>query len=149
MHLVLDEWLWSDLYGENGVGKQMESYEFLHKVYHKCDQLVIVRRSKFEKKFWRFRKFNDVKRRKISKFFHRYFYCDSEKTLLLEPDELTNFPQELENRVNIDDRYLIQAQITSTPSTLVTTDNDLHLASISYNLRSELRDNFIELYPLD
>lgn len=53
---VIDEWLWADLWGENGQEVQRESFLFLQKVFQQCDQLITVEGSPFLEKFYKLAK---------------------------------------------------------------------------------------------
>src|SRR3989344_5988722 len=48
--IIVDEWLFEDLAGNNGRDKQIETVIFLNKLYEICDQIVILEGSSFEKK---------------------------------------------------------------------------------------------------
>ena len=71
--LVLDEWLWSDLAGENTVNEQQETFEFLGAIYNKCDRIVSVRGSRFDQKFFELFRHSDVIRLGFAKFFKARF----------------------------------------------------------------------------
>ena len=51
MILIIDEWLWHDLAGENGEEKQKEAFRFLECIFKICDKIAIMENSPFIKKF--------------------------------------------------------------------------------------------------
>ena len=91
--LVLDEWLWSDLWGDNGTEKQKESLEFIAAVYRKCDCLVTVRESKFRTKGWALLKYSDVTRRDIARFVSQKFLTNTSKLKDLPSGELPSLDE--------------------------------------------------------
>ena len=52
MILIIDEWLWHDLAGENREEKQKEAFRFLECIFKICDKIAIMENSPFIKKFW-------------------------------------------------------------------------------------------------
>jgi len=68
---IIDEWLWSDLNGENGREKQEEAYYFLETLFKKCDRIAVAKGSKFQQKECNFSKNapTDVVKRKIARLY--------------------------------------------------------------------------------
>jgi len=144
--LIIDEWLWADLNGENSPRAQGQSLNFIFAVFRKCDRIVIVKGSKFEKKAWSFTKHEDVRRREISKYFTRNFLYNSLKTHYLDSSSLPSVPSNLAGMTNYDDHYLIQACLVIEDAVVVTTDKSLRAALLECGKSCEHRDEFVQNY---
>lgn len=143
---ILDEWLWSDLSGENGKDKQKETFEFLSTIYNKCDQIVIVRGSRYDQKTIKFWRHSDVTRHRFAKFYQSRFLYNSDKSIILEQDRLPLLPQHIVRRVNRDDHYIIQAYLAQPDSAIITTDAPLKDILIKDGIKCQHRDEFVPSY---
>lgn len=148
MKLVLDEWLWSDLGGENQSERQRQSFAFLQKVVKHCDQLVVLRGSKFLKKFWSLAEKAPTDRilKSIVKFFKYKFLYNSEKSHLINEEGLKDCPQDIKSLIKYDDQYLISAYLGSGADVLVTTDKPLIDGLKRHCINCRARDEFLEDY---
>lgn len=146
--MVIDEWLWSDLAGENGVDKQRETFQFLEAVFIKCDRIVTVRGSQFTAKFYALSRDSTLgdPRRKIVKFFKDQFLHNPDKSQLFNGNELKELPAEIAEQVNLDDQYLVRAYLTSTADVLVTTDNSLRETLDRNGICCRAREDFVPDY---
>ena len=144
--LVIDEWLWSDLAGENTKAGQREAFQFLEAVYNKCDRIVTVRGSRFDQKSLGVFKLNDVIGILILKFFKDRFWFNSMKTVILEEDQLPQLPENLCKEVKPADQYLVRAFIACGASEIVTTDNPLKDALIRNGIDCKHRCDFVPAY---
>ena len=144
--LILDEWIWADLLGENGVVKQKESFRFIVAVYEKCDQLFTAEQSKFMVKAFGFLKCGDIPRRKIAKILSRNFIFNDRKLKGFKESELSFLQENILKSVNVDDHYLLQVYFTKPDSTIITTDGRLISKLIEYSISYEHRDTFIPSY---
>lgn len=146
--LVIDEWLWADLSGENSVEApeaQDEAFAFIKAIYRKCDRIVTVRGSKFLVKAADMWRHTDIKRRTIARYMNDNFLHNTEKILLLDESSLESLPVDIANATNIDDHYLIQAYHKANASVLVTTDTKLK-APICNHVKCIIRNDFIRSY---
>jgi predicted nucleic acid-binding protein len=147
--LVLDEWVWADLNGENGEEAQRETFRLLQRVFEKCDQLVAVEGSQFLRKYSNMMarqiSLGDL-RRTIIKVFKAQFFLNSEKLHCLQEGSLPDTPPELEHKVKEDDQYLVRAYLAANADLLVTTDNPLMEALSECGIRCMNRDTFISSY---
>jgi len=94
--LVLDEWVWADLNGENGEKAQRETFQLLQRVFEKCDQLVAVDGSPFLRKYFNMARHvstGDLRLR-IVKVFKAQFLENSEKLHRLQAGSLPDTPTE-------------------------------------------------------
>ena len=144
--LVIDEWLWSDLAGENSADKQRESFEFLEAVFNKCDRIVIVKASRFDEKAMEFWKHTDLTRRGVAKFWKDRFWYNSDKSVLLDQAQLQDLPSQVANDVKTGDQYLVRAYLTSMASVIVTTDNPLKEALETHGINCKHRKDFVPRY---
>lgn len=144
--LVIDEWLWSDLAGENSVDEQGETFEFLGAIYNKCDRVVSVRGSRFEQKFFELFRHSDVIRLGFAKFFKARFWYNSQKTLMLEENQLEDLPEAIATEVQHKDHYLVRAYLTSRASEIITTDNPLKNAITKHGIACRHRQEFVPAY---
>jgi len=145
--LVVDEWLWADLKGENQLERQRETFAFLLQVFKRCDQLVTVVGSKFMEKFWRLAKdASTVELRKIVKVFKDHFFLNSNKLQQYQEYQLRPFPEEMRGRVKEDDQYLVRVYLTANADVLITTDNPLIATLNAHDILSRARDEFLREY---
>ena len=144
--LVIDEWLWSDLAGENSTDKQRETFQFLEAVFSKCDRIVIVKASRFEEKAMEFCRHTDVTRRRIVRFCKDRFWYNSDKAVLLDQAQLKDLPAQVVNDVKTGDQYLVRAHLTVDASVVVTTDNPLKHALERHAIHCKHRQDFVPGY---
>jgi hypothetical protein len=148
--IVVDEWIFHDLLGENGPDQQYETYSFIGKLLIKCDKIVILLNSPFEVKMNEFLKRGSVEKDLIIpemiKVFRNSIFMNLSKTVRLNLTELRPL-EGLLTRIPEEDQYLFQAylKLKNRGSFIVTTDkrwdrNAIKKVSIKY------RDDFIPVY---
>ena len=140
---MLNEWLWSDVSGERGEANQAETGRFLEAFLQSGDRVVVVRGSAFDTKAWKQCKSLDSRALLLARRFVRSIRFDPDKCLLLESTALPALPKELTRPVNVDDHYLVQAQLAVPGSVVVTTDSALRQVLLGHGLRCEDRDAFL------
>lgn len=144
--LVLDEWLWADLEGDNGPDRQRESFRFLEAVSEFCDIIVFPRGTEFARKFHALcrKAGSDHRLPGIVRYFSQRFLVNSSKA---EQLELIS-PQQLEPVANVkpDDLYLVLTFRQSNADLLVTTDEPLIAALRERGLPVVHRDDFLREY---
>lgn len=139
---IVDEWLWSDLNGDNGKEKQKETFSFLEALYKRCDKIAVAISSKFQQKEWNFSKNAiDSIKRGIARFYFYYIRCNY---LKYEGVDIEEEVAVLEN-INLDDVYLIKTHY-KTKAPIITTDNKLINALQSKNIPCKHRDQFLQEY---
>ena len=146
--LVIDEWLWADLEGQNTIEAQVEATQFLLAIFNKCDRLITVKGAKFERKAYDFFRHTDVTKRGISKIFNNLFRFNSNKSEWIEVPELADLPEPLDKRINPDDHYLVRAYLTRKAEVIVTTDTRLMEALTESGIVYKHRNEFVPDYVL-
>lgn len=145
--LIIDEWIWADLAGENSYEKQQEAFRFLVKVLERCDRLAVVRGSPFLKKFFTLCKNHDVMVRKVIKLFIDSFLRNSDKSVNYEETELQALREEIAKEVKKDDHYLVRAYLSAgVKALIITTDNPLRESLVKHNINCQHRNEFLPKY---
>ena len=140
MIVVLNEWIFHDLLGENGESSQRETAEFLNVLYASRDRLVLPAEPRWMEKAYRLLSMGDATLRNTCRQFHA-LVLDSRRAIdvrLLEPADVPDRPA-----VPEDDRYLVTAYVTANADALVTTDEELCEALVG---SCKLRDEFLDCY---
>jgi hypothetical protein len=145
-YLIIDEWLWEDLAHAKGSEKGKEAFNFLRAIFQKCDNIVIVRPSKFLQKAFELFSRPDLEAKFVASYFVPYFLQNSNKVCFVETSELPPLPQKFEESVKDDDHYLVQAYVFVDAETLITTDSKLKDALIVGGLNCEWRDWHLPIY---
>lgn len=143
--LIIDEWIWHDLSGENGEEKLKEAFKFIEFVYEKCDKIVTKTDSKFEKKFFNFCERSDLISRKITNFYKNYILYNSEKYIGVNEKECQQISVDISTEIKPDDQYLVKLSY-KLQGPIITTDNPLLKILEKYKIRCEHRDNFLPNY---
>lgn len=145
--VVLDEWLWADLAGENQAKHQQESFRLLQQIFERCDQLVTVAGSVFVTKCWKLAKeAHTGVPKKAVKVFRAQFIYNSQKLTQYEESELLPLPEDLRCHVKQKDHYLLQAYLTAKADEIVTTDRPLMEVLNQHNIRYRSREDFLRQY---
>jgi hypothetical protein len=145
--LVIDEWIW-----ERDVltSHRDTIFQFLEKVYKKCDRLVIVTNSPFVDKFHTLCKQRDQSYdpvvRGIIKLFKDVLLYNAEKCVMYDETDLRPLPEDIKKAIKVDDRYLIRAYITAQASILITTDSELIKGVSQYSVNCKHKDEFLPEY---
>ncbi len=142
-NLIIDEWLWADLNGENGENKQKESLDFLEALFKKCDKIVVAKGSKFQQKEWHFSKGSgyDVIKRKIANFYFSKIRYNPQK---YEEVDVSNVGINIKG-INPDDLYLIQTY-DRIKGIIITTDEKLIEILKTSEIKCNNRDEFFKEY---
>ena len=147
MIIVLNEWVFHDLWGENGEAKQDETVRFLISLQQSQDSFVVPNESRWTDKGYRLMGLTDARGRRISRLFSRLLYEDADKALRIRRDEESVIPDEPVSRIPEEDRYLVSAYLTANADLLVTTDTELHnVLSDSGQVTCQMRDDFLSEY---
>ena len=144
MILVLNEWIFHDLLGENGEVAQQETAAFLNVFHASSDKLALPNERRWMQKAYRLLTLNDAPLRNTCKQFHSLIQ-DSDRTIHARGMSSDEMPDEL--RVPAEDLYLIAAYLSVNADTLITTDQGLYEALVDSDLVScQLRSEFMARY---
>jgi len=126
MTIVIDEWIVHFIEEQN---KNKEAFDFLQKVYEKCDKLVTIEGGPLMKKIYGVMKgasnWRNTAQVQLAKYFIQNFVKNSDKFILLNENELDDVPDEIQRQIPSKDLYLVQAHINTPNSVILTTDGRL------------------------
>ena len=150
MIIVLNEWVFHDLWGKNGEEKQKQAEQFLRAFQDTSDQLVVPAPGQHR---WLHKAYElmershlDSRLRLISRFF-RSLIENSERAIRMQPEDTIAVPCELLVQLPEEDVYLVSAHLSSNADVLVTTDQPLFEAlADSTEVRCRMRDEFLAHY---
>ena len=146
MILVLNEWIFHDLLGENGADIQREAVAFLSDFYASRDKLVMPGGQRWLQKAYRLTSQVDARLRDVGLQF-RSLILDENRTVDTRLLTRRDIPEELQTYAPTEDIYLIEAYLSSDADCLVTTDHKLYDALAGSELVScRLRDEFLAGY---
>ena len=146
MILVLNEWIFHDLLGENGVEVQRETSRFLNEFYLSHDNLVLPKEPRWPQKAYRMMTQSDARLRVISKQFHTLI-LNSNRVIDVRTIAPQNVPEELCYRLPPEDEYLVTAYLSADADSLITTDQNLYVAlADSAHVKCQLREEFLNDY---
>ena len=146
MILVLNEWVFHDLLGDNGEAVQRQTAAFLNDLHTSHDKLVLPREPRWSHKAYQLMTQGDARLRNISKQFHSLIR-DSGRAVDVRTAAHQEVPEELRDSLPAEDVYLIEAYLSGEADTLVTTDERLHEAlSGSEAVSCQLREEFLKGY---
>ncbi len=146
MIVVLNEWVFHDLMGENGRESQWETVSFLRLFFESSDVLVVPAEPRWTRKAYQLMTLTDTELRNASLQFHTLIQ-DLNRARYARMEQQESVAQELPSQLPEEDRYLVSAYLTSDAHLLVTTDAELHDAlSDSDLVTCRMRDEFLSEY---
>ena len=146
MIVVLNEWVFHDLLGDNGAESQRETASFLDAFFSSSDMLVVPAEPRWIRKAYQLMTLTDSQLRNTSLQFHTLLQ-DLDRARYAQTEQLKSVPQEIRDRTPDEDIYLVSAYLTANADTLVTTDIDLHNAlSDSDQVSCQMRGDFLAEY---
>ena len=143
---VINEWLWADLSGDNGVQSQREALTVIEKLPSSAHQIVVIEGSRFDQKAWNLCKSTSPTVQRIAGLYVRNIRLNSDRCIILKPDATVPLPDELASATKPDDHYLLHAQLSAAGAILVTTDNPLREAAHRAGLIWLSREDFLSTY---
>lgn len=144
MIVVLNEWIFHDLLGENCEDAQRETAEFLNLFSASRDTLVLPDEPRWREKAYRLLRLNDSRLRNTCRQFHALM-LDSDRAADVRLMPRADAPAGV--CVPEDDLYLVKAYLSCNADVLVTTDRGLDEAlTESDAVRCQLRDQFLTDY---
>ena len=146
MILVLNEWVFHDLLGENGQEAFRETSEFLIGFMRSGDKVVVPAEARWKEKAYRLLTMSAPRRRAVSQLFHSLIR-DPSRSILLQPDEIVSTSRDSYDWVPSEDTYLVLAYDSSGADVLVTTDQGLAQAIAEYDgVNCRMRGDFLTEY---
>ena len=122
MLLVLNEWVFHDLLGENGETRRRETVRFLSRLRQSDDAFVIPAETGWKQKAFRLMTMSDRAGITISKLFHNLM-LNTDK-VVIQPEDAQPIPDDLPD-IPDEDVYLVRAYRATGADLLVTTDAEL------------------------
>ena len=145
--LVINEWIFQDIKGENGQPARDETARFLTQFKQGQDKFAVLRESPWAKKADELMKHGDLRIRTLSKLMRSMIF-DLNKCCILQPEDVkTAAPQDAVAVAPEEDVYLIQTYYAAGADLLVTTDEGLLDAFESReDVEVTHRDDFLKEY---
>jgi|HubBroStandDraft_4_1064222.scaffolds.fasta_scaffold62957_1 hypothetical protein len=143
---VINEWLWADSSGENGLQAQRETFNFVTQFAVSEHRMVFIEGSAFDQKAWKLCKSTNVIVGAIASAFVRSVRQNSDRCLILKPEGVITIPDELAAATKPEDHYLLHAMMSVGDSILITTDGPLREAVSRAGLACFSREDFFRIY---
>jgi hypothetical protein len=143
---VINEWLWHDSSGENGVEAQRQALGVIQGLANSDHRIVVIEGSPFDRKGWALCGSSDTVVIGIAKIYRNTIRLNSDRCVLLKAAEAAELPEDLAGAVKPDDHYLVRAQRSWPEAVLVTTDQPLREAVLRYGMKCLSREEFLAGY---
>jgi len=144
---VVNEWLWADLSGSNGLEAQGEAFSVIEKLSASDHRIVVIEGSPFDRKAWNLCKStNPMIVQRIAGVYVANVRQNSDRCLILKPEAVVALPDGLASAIKPDDHYLVQAQLSVEGAVLITTDGPLREAVGRAGLNCLSREEFLSQY---
>lgn len=129
--LVINEWLFQDIKGENGQPKRQETGGFLAQFAQGQDRFAALNGEPWMEKAFELMTHSAPDIRRLSKLLRSLIFNPS-KCLILQPEQVADAaPQDAIDAAPDEDIYLIQTYYAANADLLITTDEGLHDAFAS------------------
>ena len=146
MILVINEWIFHDLLGENGPNRLRETAAFVVTLNRSNDVVVMPPEERWRAKANQLWGVASPVQREVSRLLLNLF-LDSNRCIRLESDEMPEIPQSEYDWAPPEDIYLIEAYVASSAHVLVTTDETLFdRVSEHGQFTCQMRDQFLAGY---
>ncbi|MCY3542497.1 MAG: hypothetical protein OXH22_00410 [Chloroflexi bacterium] len=145
--LVINEWLFQDIKGENGQTKRQETGIFLTQFAQGQDKFAVLTGNPWMQKAYELMTYSAPDIRELSKLV-RSLIINPSKCVILQPGDAENSaPQDAIDAAPEEDIYLIQTYYASNADLLITTDKGLLEAFKSHqDIEVVHRDTFLDDY---
>jgi hypothetical protein len=150
--IIVDEWIFKDLSGEEGEEKQVQAITFLYKLEEICDRIVVLSGSPFEKKMNQFlaAENDSVRFKSAKRVFLDLIHLNSLKKYILDESDVTELPAFLPPLIDTgDDHYLFKAyeKLKNKGCFILTCDNRWkHNELRKKGFRIKLKDSYLPEY---
>jgi len=146
MLIVLNEWVFHDLRGDNGPLRQSGAEDLLSALRVSTDRIVVPDESPWTSKAYQMMKLSDP-RRKLSSQSLFGLCVDSNRALRVPTEGVEAIPEELLSQLPEEDVYLVSAYLSANADVLVTTDIPLYESLAGSELvECQMRDDFLADY---
>ena len=149
MEIVVNEWLLDYLCPDATADNRTLAIKFINAWVQKCDKIVIRRQSNFTKKFYRYDKASqsNTDLKKLFSKLYKLLFLDSDKTIIVDEDDINSLPRELEAKTPSDDKYLVELCYSRSGRIIITTDTRLkEKLKDEANLKIYLVEEFLQNY---
>ena len=148
MIIVLNEWVFHDLLGDNGHERRRQTRAFMDAFESSGDKLVIPNESRWLRKAQGLMISQEPEGKAIGKLIRRILWNPG-LAIRFETDAAP-VPDDLLRDTPSEDIYLVEAYLSAGADMLVTTDHGLHGALADFAVvQCRLRDDFLAGYPPD
>lgn len=146
-NLIIDEWIYHYIIGEDGETKREKALIFVNRLYSYKGSILMLEDSPFDNKIKLLTKNTDVRIREISKMLFIGILLDSKKTVRVSEKELKPLSKRLLKIIPDDDQYLIRLFLYKKNSCIITSDTRLvgRLRNEKY-IKIMLHDDFVNQY---
>ena len=146
MILVINEWIFHDLLGENGPAAYRETEDFVKKLFQSTDWIVMPIEQRWKRKAYQLMTSETPELRQVSQLFHSLLR-DSNRCIIVNPDDIPATLQGAYDWAPTEDIYLIETYVAADADLLVTTDETLNQAIAERGeITCQLRDDFLSSY---
>ena len=146
MILVINEWIFHDLLGENGLEAYAEADRFIRELFQSDDWIVMPSEQRWKSKAYQLMTSPVPSLRQVSQLFHRLLR-DSNRCIIVNPEDISQTPEGRYDWAPPEDVYLVEAYVASNADLLVTTDETLFdRVSEHGRFTCQMRDDFLAGY---
>ena len=146
MIIVLNEWIFHDLLGQNGVELQRETSDFVNALFYSDDALVLPDEPRWMRKAYQLMATGNPELRAASIQLHTLMQTSRVIDVRAMERRITP-PPDLRDRLPEEDIYLVEAYLSASADALVTTDCGLHGALADFSsVDCSLRRDFLAGY---
>ena len=146
MILVLNEWIFHDLLGENGLDAYAETEQFVRNLFQSDDWIVMPPEQRWKSKAYQLMTSPSSILRPVSQMFHRLLR-DSNRCIIPNPGDNPKAPSGEYDWAPEEDVYLIEAFVATKADLLVTTDETLFDKIVEHGrFACRLREEFLSTY---
>ena len=148
MILVINEWIFHDLLGENGEEKFRETARFVIRLHDSDDKIVEPNEERWRMKALQLETVSDLGQRDVCQIFLRLFY-DSDRTIRLHTGDDPAPSDGSYDWAPHKDIYLVEACDTTNADLLITTNETLFdKVSEHGQFNCQMREDFLTGYTL-
>ena len=146
MILVINEWIFHDLLGENGPVAYEATADFLKRLFQSDNWIVLPHEQRWRSKAYQLMSSTAPRLRQISQLFHRLLR-DSGRCIIVNLDDIPRTHEATYNWAPEEDVYLIEAYVAASAGLIVTTDEKLFDKVAEHGqFNCQMRNDFLAGY---